>query len=188
MKVVYKYKLTGLSSGEVRLDLPMGATPVAVGFQCEELQLWVDVDNELPIARREFKIAATDEELPSDASYIHLFTFFHGQYVWHLFERFPLVPTVVNQKVASPVPSCCYQTKPKFVKAKQLFPENVSEILEWIKYECHAVTNGVRFSSLQEGGFQATAVFGEWIVQNEDGEFTHFSNKKFTEKFEVCKA
>lgn len=88
-KAVHKYRLSDRRSVQT-ISLPVGAEPLHLAFQRDDLCLWCLVDIEAPMQLRTIDIYGTGHPVdPPDA--IHLGTFGEQdmEYVWHVFLRNP---------------------------------------------------------------------------------------------------
>lgn len=91
----YKVKLEPLSKFD--LEVPKGATDLHVELMNGDLVFWFMVDtDETEKDTRHFSIEGTGQPLvvpyyDEDYMYhaLYMETFFHGPFVWHLFEHWP---------------------------------------------------------------------------------------------------
>jgi len=86
MKVL-KYTIPDTPS-YFKLELLESARLVKVGRQRGSIQAWfevLDVDGELSIDK-EFQIVGTGRNVGLPESWKHLYTYFDGPFVWHLYE------------------------------------------------------------------------------------------------------
>lgn len=85
MRTIYKYPFN--VTDVVTLDLPRGAAVLHVACQGDVPCLWALVDNDNPPERRVFLVCGTGQPVSRHLGPAqHVATFFHGPFVWHLFE------------------------------------------------------------------------------------------------------
>ena len=87
IETIWKYPIDIEDSIQIRM--PLGAKVLHVGVQDGVPTIWArvrpgDDDTEL----RHFTVVGTGHPIPIDEGrLVHLGTFFHGPFVWHLFEQ-----------------------------------------------------------------------------------------------------
>jgi len=86
MKKIFKYTLTP----DCCLQVPEGATPLFVGNQKEEAQIWFLVDPSNKKEIRRLHIYGTGHEMPDNPGiYLGSFLMSGGSLVFHVFEKLP---------------------------------------------------------------------------------------------------
>jgi hypothetical protein len=89
VNVIWKYPLTDWGPGSrVRhaIDMPSGATVLALQDQFGMSTLWVQVDPEAPRAERTFEWVGTGHPVPEHGEYVGTVQVHGGQFVFHLYE------------------------------------------------------------------------------------------------------
>lgn len=85
-QAIYKYRIDG---PDVDLELPAGATLLALQMQNGDPHLWVLLDPEAPLVTRRFRTLPTGTlttPLPAGSTYVGTFQMAGGLLVFHLFE------------------------------------------------------------------------------------------------------
>jgi hypothetical protein len=84
MRTVYKYKLISNTT----LKLPIGAKPLCVSFQGEDLCIWCDVNTKAKNEERTFRVFGTGHEIPQDMGINpqYIGTAFIRELVFHVYE------------------------------------------------------------------------------------------------------
>lgn len=87
MKTIFKYKIDGV--GENKHEMSIGAIPLSVINQNDELFVYMLVDDELDTETRKFSIYGTGwgmpDQLAVDNIFIGTVTTNHEMLVWHVF-------------------------------------------------------------------------------------------------------
>jgi hypothetical protein len=86
MNTIHKYVL---SSGRMKIALPIGAKVLTVQRQGEDLCLWAVVDSSQQREMRVFEVFGTGHQMPDGLSkfqYISTVQEMGGALVWHVFE------------------------------------------------------------------------------------------------------
>lgn len=83
MRTVWKQPLK-LYDGVQHLELPVGATIIAVGEQQNEPTIWYDCDSESPKEERRFIVRGTGAEI--QGKHVGSCETHGGHFVWHVFE------------------------------------------------------------------------------------------------------
>jgi len=82
MKIVYKYKISIFD--DTLIWLPKGAEVLHADTQDDDIYIWALINPENKSEGRTFTVYGTGHEIHENVKYIT--TFFHGRYVWHVFE------------------------------------------------------------------------------------------------------
>ena len=80
-----------------------------------------------------------------------------------------------------------FKRKPQEVEAIQVTFQNLNKIVEWLGDDIMGVSNSednVWVQFLNKDRDVMTFWFDQWIVKDEDGNFSRFSNEEFNKKFE----
>lgn len=86
MKAIYKYPIAVID--EQTIEIPLGGQILAVQMQNEIPCMWVLVDPQHVIVKRDFRIYGTGQQIPDSAGlYIGTFQLRGGMLVFHLFEQ-----------------------------------------------------------------------------------------------------
>lgn len=81
-KTVYKYPFD--VSDDVVVKMPDDAEILKVDHQDGQPTIWALVDTESPAVMRRFIVRGTGHPVPDGVE--HVGSFFHGPFIWHLFE------------------------------------------------------------------------------------------------------
>lgn len=84
-RVIYKYYVP--EENEFQLDIPKQAQLLSVQMQGEHAQLWVLVDPDAEVERRNFRVFGTGQVVDAGQfdGYNHVDTWQSGEFAWHLF-------------------------------------------------------------------------------------------------------
>jgi hypothetical protein len=84
MRSIWKFKLRPYAD----VMMPIGAKPLSVHGQSDEICLWAEVNTEANHEARRFVIVGTGHQIPQDAgAFIGSALLDDGRYVFHVFER-----------------------------------------------------------------------------------------------------